>query len=96
MKTDNTRNLFFICLLELIPVTCLALLLAPYVSGGLPAILSGFSAAMEHPFRIQLCANSGKTILVFSAIYFLCIGITISNQRNYRRGVEYGSARCGA
>lgn len=71
------------------------LLAAPFVSGGLPEIIIGFPKAMETPFKISLCEDSLKTVLVFLGSYALCIVILLSSEKNYRRGVEYGSAKWG-
>ena len=51
---------------------------------------------MQNPFRIQLCENSLKTVLIFVGIYGLGIGIYLSSSRNYRRREEHGSAQWGS
>ncbi len=51
---------------------------------------------MENPFSIKLCEDSPKTVLVFLCTYLLCICMAFSSQKNYRRGVEYGSAKWGS
>ena len=50
---------------------------------------------MDSPFQIQLCQNSAKTVLVLLLIYGIVLGTLLSSQRNYRRGVEHGSAKWG-
>ena len=42
-----------------------ALLTAPYLSGGLIGIVKGLPKAMEHPFSMELCKDSVKTVLLF-------------------------------
>jgi len=97
----------------IIPVIWLALLIAPYVSGGIPEIVSGFPKALNEPFHITWIKESGsitdadaaigtadtigsaKTILCFLGAYVLGIGIYASTRRNYRKGVEHGSAKWG-
>lgn len=75
-----------------IPVVWIALLIAPYTKDGLPGILQNFGTLMEHPFEIKWCSDSLITIAVLLLCYGIGIGVFISSQRNYRRGVEHGSA----
>jgi len=97
----------------IIPVIWLALLIAPYVSGGIPEIVSGLPKALNEPFHITWIKESGsmtdvdaaidtvttigsaRTILCFLGAYMLGIGIYVSTRRNYRKGVEHGSAKWG-
>ena len=53
-------------------------------------------AALDHPFRITLCEDSLKTVLIFILCYGLGLGIFLSGDRNYRRREEHGSAKWGA
>ena len=78
-----------------IPVVWLALLLAPYVGGGLLGLVQYGGAALNDPFHIVLCGDSLKTVLVFLLCYGLGIGIYLSTDRNYRRREEHGSAKWG-
>ena len=61
----------------------------------LPGIVARFPAIMNHPFRIELCEDSVKTVLFLLCAYGLGIGIFLSSRRNYRRGEEHGSAKWG-
>ena len=79
----------------IIPVVWLALLLAPYVGGGLLGLVQYGGAALNDPFHIVLCGDSLKTVLVFLLCYGLGIGIYLSTDRNYRRREEHGSAKWG-
>ena len=54
MKNDEQRTIKILCILGIIPVVWLALLTAPFVSGGLMEIVARFPAAMETPFHIEL------------------------------------------
>ena len=47
MKNDERRTIKILCVLGIIPVVWLALLMAPFVSGGLMEIVAQFPAAME-------------------------------------------------
>ena len=78
-----------------IPVIWIALLLAPYVDGGLVALIRYGGAALNDPFHIVLCEDSLKAVLIFLMCYGLGIGIYLSTDRNYRRREEHGSAKWG-
>lgn len=79
----------------IIPVTWLALKLAPYCEEGLFAAFARFDEIFDKPFSIELCHDSLRMILILNLIYIMGIGIYISMQKNYRRGEEHGSARWG-
>lgn len=79
----------------IIPAVWLALLTAPFLSGGLTEIVSGLPDALCSPFAITICEDSMKTVFLFLCAYMIGIGIAISSGRNYRRGEEMGSAVWG-
>ncbi len=81
--------------LGVIPVVWLALLIAPYMAGGLPGLIEQFGTVMQNPFKIQFCEDSLKTVLILLLIYGLAIGIYLSTESNYRRREEHGSAKWG-
>lgn len=58
-------------------------------------ILETLSEKLEQPFFITYTPYTFKCILILTAAYFLGIGIYESQKRNYRRGVEHGSAKWG-
>jgi Type IV secretory pathway, VirD4 components len=93
MRTDSQSNLLF--LFGIIPAIWLGLLLAPYTSDGLLGIMQGFPLAMERPFHITWQEDSLRTVLLFLFAYGMGIGIYLSSRRNYRHGVEHGSAKWG-
>ena len=95
MKQDNSRSGMIAGCIGIVPVIWIALLVAPFVSGGLPEIVDKFPDAMNHPFQIEICEDSLKTVLLFLLSYGMGIGIYISTKRNYRRGEEHGSAKWG-
>ena len=82
-------------LLGLLPAVWLGVA-APAASGGLFGIIRQFPAAMQHPFHIIWCEDSGKAVLFFAAAYGLLVGAMLSTRRSYRRGVEHGSAKWGS
>lgn len=78
-----------------VAVVWFALVVAPYIDGGLIEIIKEVPIKLENPFNIEWCENSIKTILIFLVIYVLGIGVYVSTKRNYRKGKEYGSALWG-
>lgn len=95
MREDEkkiTRSLYII---GIVPITWLALLLAPYTKGGIIEIIKNGSMAISNPFNIIWSENSIKTILIFWLIYILVILVYESTRKNYRRREENGSAKWG-
>ena len=95
MKQDDKRTAVILSLIGIIPVGWLALKIAPSVGGGLAEILPGLMTVFNDPFRIELCEDSVKTVLVLLLCYGMGIGIYFSTRRNYRRREEHGSAKWG-
>lgn len=95
MKNDDEQSSLILAVIGIIPVIWFALLVAPYLSSGLMGILEGVPEAMNHPFSIQLCGDSVKTVLIFLLAYGMGIGIYLSIKKHYRRGEEHGSAKWG-
>ena len=95
MKQDDKRTAAILSLIGIIPVVWLALKIAPSVGGGLAEILPGLMTVFNEPFRIELCEDSIKTVLVLLLCYGMGIGIYFSTRRNYRRREEHGSAKWG-
>jgi len=96
MKKDNDfKATLILSAFGIIPVAWLALLTAPYVSGGLVEIVRNLTAALNNPFSIEWCGDSIRTVFIFILAYGLGIGIYFSTRRNYRRREEHGSAKWG-
>ena len=95
MTQGSLKQTLIPAALGIIPVVWLALLVAPALGGGLPDILSNLTVVMNDPFHIEWCEDSLKTVLIFIAAYGMGIGIYFSTRRNYRKGVEHGSAKWG-
>ncbi len=90
----SKRNLiFYAC--GILPVIWIGLIIAPYMNGGIVGIIKNLSVAFENPFKITLCEDSLKTVLILLLAYALGLMIYLSNERNYRRREEYGSAKWG-
>ena len=92
-KFSKTNLILYAC--GVIPVIWLGLLIAPYINGGLVDIIKNLSVAFSNPFKIVICEDSLKTVLICFMAYVLGLGIYISNDRNYRRREEHGSAKWG-
>ena len=89
---DNTT----IALFGIIPVIWVALLIAPTTKDGLISVITSLSQAMDNPFSIKLCEDSLKTVLICLVAYGLGIGILLSDEKNYRKREEHGSAKWGS
>jgi len=96
MEGNRKKEYIVYCLLGLIPVVWFALLIAPYLSaGGLPGLLAGLGEAMAEPMNIEITEDSLKAVLIFILIYAAAVFVFISTLKNYRRGIEHGSAKWG-
>jgi type IV secretion system protein VirD4 len=96
MKRDSNRKTAIILFaVGTILVIWLALLIAPYESGGLATIIPNLTKSFNNPFNIKLCGDSLKTVLVLLFCYGMGVGIYLSTQKNYRRREEHGSAKWG-
>ena len=93
-KFSNTSIVLYVC--GLIPVVWLALLLAPHFENGLPGLVENLGAVFENPFHIQWTRYSSKTIFYSLMAYFMALSVYLSNDRNYRRREEHGSAKWGS
>ena len=98
MSKPNTesKNKFVYLAFGVLPVIWAALMVAPFISGGLPGIISGFTESMKDPLELQWCSDSLKTILIFLVIYAVGLGVYFSTKHNYRKGEEHGSAKWGS
>ena len=92
---DDQKTAVILAACGIIPVVWLALLTAPYVSGGIVEIMNGLTVAINDPFSITVCEDSLRTVLIFLLAYGMGIGIYLSTRRNYRKGEEHGSAKWG-
>ena len=58
-------------------------------------ILDRLSQILRRPFSLHYTVYTGKCILILSFAYITGICIYYAQQKNYRRGVEHGSAKWG-
>ena len=92
MKDRKQDDYIFLGLL-IIPVIWFAILIAPYSSGGLIYSLPYISEAISHPFSFFWCVITPRMLLLFTLIYAIGVMVYLSTMKNYRRTVEYGSAK---
>ena len=92
-KLSRTNIILYLC--GMIPVVWVALLIAPYLREGLPGLIANLGLIFSTPFHIRLCEDSARAVLILVLVYGVSLGIYISNDRNYRRREEHGSARWG-
>ena len=96
VKQDKySRTYLLIYALGLIPVIWVAILIAPYMDGGIPNLIAHMDQAFANPLGFQWCEDTPRTIVILCLIYLVAIGIFLSDDKNYRRREEYGSARWG-
>ena len=67
MKPDKHTSPW-LAALGILPTVWLALLLAPFLSGGLESVVANLPQAMNHPFQIVLCEDSPRAVLLFLAV----------------------------
>ncbi|MEK3986349.1 type IV secretory system conjugative DNA transfer family protein [Paenibacillus sp. FSL K6-3166] len=94
-RAEAARSHLLLLAAFFIPVVWLALLVAPALSGGLPALLLYLGEAMDRPFDIRWVADTPRSLLVFTVAYGLAVGAYLASPRNYRRREEHGSAKWG-
>ena len=92
-KLDRAHVILY--LLGLIPVLWLSLGLAPGLKEGLTGLLTAGAGFLNNPLTVRLCPESGRAVLTGIGIYGLCIALYLSDQQNFRRREEHGSARWG-
>ena len=96
MKQDKLSTTFLIIYLcGAFPVMWFALLVAPYLQGGLLDFIKNSGLIFENQFHIEICRDSLKTVLIFLLCYFVAISLYVSSDSNYRRREEHGSAKWG-
>ncbi len=89
MRDNDRDTVLIVSVVGVVFVIWFGLLIAPYVNGGLPSIITGFITGMNDPFSIHLCRDSLRTVFVLLAAYELGIGVWLSTRKNYRRNEEH-------
>ena len=95
MKSNQQKSNLLFFIIGIIPVVWLALLVAPYMRYGMIEMIPYLSAMLEQPFQITIVEDSVKVALLFLCAYVIGAGIYLSTRKNYRRGIEHGSATWG-
>lgn len=95
MQYNYNKDLKWLFAIGIIPVVYFSLLIAPYFNKGLLSIIKKLPDIISNPFKIKLCEQSFKTIVLFLVIYLIIIIIYFSTPNNYRRREEHGSAKWG-
>ena len=95
MRQDDKKIAKVFYIIGIVPIIWTALLVAPYINGGIIGILKNSSDIFTRPFNISLTENSIKTVLIFLLIYILAILVYEATRKNYRRREENGSAKWG-
>ncbi|WP_214629685.1 VirD4-like conjugal transfer protein, CD1115 family [Paenibacillus agaridevorans] len=94
-RAETARSNLLLFAVFFIPVVWAALLAAPALSKGLPELLLHLSVAINHPFQIQWVDDTPRSLLLFTLIYTVSVGVYLASPRNYRRREEHGSAKWG-
>lgn len=94
-RAETARSNLLLFAVFFIPVVWAALLAAPALSKGLPALLLYLREAIYHPFQIQWVDDTPRSLFLFSLIYAVSVGAYLASPRNYRRREEHGSAKWG-
>ncbi len=83
-------------LMGIIPVTWIGIKCAPYLlEKGITGVFENADDIVNNPFHIVLVKGSLKVVLYLCLFYAVGIGLYLSNDRNYRRREEHGSAKWG-
>ena len=69
MRDNNQKAFHILAIVGILPIAWIGLLLAPSVKGGLAEIVPSLMTLFEHPFQIELCEDSVKTVLILLLIY---------------------------
>ena len=95
LRQDDKKIAKLFYIIGIVPVIWTALLVAPYINGGIIGILKNSTNIFTIPFNISFTENSIKTVLIFLLIYILAILVYEATRKNYRRREENGSAKWG-
>lgn len=92
MKRSRKEDNYIFLGVLVIPIIWGALLCAPYMDKGL---LVHINEITDHPFQIQWCNYTIRTVCLFLMIYFFIVLYYLNEYKNTRRKEEYGSAKWG-
>ena len=78
-----------------IPVSWIALLIAPHWNGNLFDVFEQMDEIFNRPLHIRWTEDSLRAVFFCLLAYAMGIFIWLSSRKNYRRGEEHGSAKWG-
>ena len=87
-----------VCLFFYIPVVWAALLIAQSLesgqgtAGGLPALITSLTAALQNPLEVRWTDKSFLSILACTGVYVMALALMSAEQGRRREGAEHGSA----
>ena len=94
MRNDNRKAEIIAFAVFVVPLIYMGLKIAPYMSNGLISILNSFGEIFAQPFKITLCEDSVKAVLILLLIYGITLLVYFSSKKNYRRG-QMGQSKTG-
>lgn len=81
MRNDNKKVEIIAFAVFVVPLIYIGLKIAPYMSNGLISILNGFSEIFAQPFKITLCEDSLKAVLILLLIYGITLLVYFSSKK---------------
>ena len=85
MNRDKGKLLsIIVMILGMIPTIWLGLKIAPAIAGGLPEVVRSLLKIFEQPFRIVICEDSVKTVLLLLLCYGMGMLMHLTSDKNYR------------
>ena len=95
MRNGESHNAWWLALLGVLPITWLAVLIAPAIGGGLPVMIPKLRDVFRFPFRFVWCDRSLPTLCILLGVYGFVLLIYHYTKPNHRRREEHGSAKWG-
>lgn len=75
MRNDNRKAEIIAFAVFVVPLIYMGLKIAPYMSNGLISILNSFGEIFAQPFKITLCEDSVKAVLICFNLRYYFVGI---------------------
>ena len=81
MRNDNRKAEIIAFAVFVVPLIYMGLKIAPYMSNGLISILNSFGEIFAQPFKITLCEDSVKAVLILLLIYGITLLVYFSSRK---------------
>lgn len=94
MSGSKRGDIIFFSFL-LLPVMWGALLLAPYLSGGLPNVLLHIDEITSQPLTMKWTKDSPQALAIAILLYSIAVGYYLTTKKHLRYKEEHGSAKWG-